>query len=360
MNHVEVNTPGKTYNIVFRESFDDLAQMIVDMKKSYSKVLIISDSNVAPLYVEDVANALLPIGIEIQWTLFAAGEANKNYETINGFYQFLIENRYDRKTLIIALGGGVTGDMAGFTAATYMRGVDFIQVPTTLLAQVDSSSGGKTGIDFNGYKNIVGAFYQPELVYINTSTLKSLPTIEFACGMGEALKHGFIRDKAYLMYMTEQREAVQRMDHEALTYVIGRSCEIKASVVSEDEKEMGIRAILNFGHTIGHAIERLMDFQLLHGQCVALGSMASVTMAAQLGDLEASDVTFTKELLLAYGLPISLDQLEVDDVYEQLFFDKKTKHNRINIVMLKELGSCYQNRSLSEQQIKEGLKSILK
>jgi len=295
MKHVEVNTPGKTYPIVFRESFDDLAQMILDMNKNYSKVLIISDSNVGPLYVDDVSKALLPLEIEIQWTLFAAGEVNKTFETINKFYQFLIENRYDRQTLIIALGGGVTGDMAGFTAATYMRGVDFIQVPTTLLAQVDSSSGGKTGIDFNGYKNIVGAFYQPELVYVNTTTLKTLPAVEFACGMGEAIKHGFIRDKSYLEYMVDQREAIQRMDHEALSYVIGRSCEIKASVVSEDERELGIRAILNFGHTIGHAVERLMNFQLLHGQCVALGIMASVYMAAMLGDLVANDITFTKE-----------------------------------------------------------------
>ena len=360
MNHVEVNTPGKTYHIVFRQNFDDLSQMIRELNKDYSKALIISDSNVGPLYAEELTTALAPLGIEIEQTLFPAGEANKNFETINGFYEHLSENRYDRKTLIIALGGGVTGDMAGFTAATYMRGVDFIQVPTSLLAQVDSSSGGKTGIDFNGYKNIVGAFYQPELVYINTTTLKSLPSIEFACGMGEALKHGFIRDKAYLSYMAKEREAVQSMDHEALAYVIGRSCQIKASVVSEDEKELGIRAILNFGHTIGHAVERLMDFQLLHGQCVALGCMASVTMAYHLGDLEASDVDFTKTLLTAYGLPISNSDLSVDAVYQQLFFDKKTKHNTINIVMLKALGDCYQNRSLTEQQIKEGLKSILK
>lgn len=360
MDAIQVNTPNKSYEIIFKDDFVDLPNYIKNLNKNYSKILIISDSNVGPLYGSPVTEALLPLGVEIQSTSFVAGESNKNYETINGFYQCLIENRFDRKTLIIALGGGVTGDMAGFTAATYMRGVDFIQVPTTLLAQVDSSSGGKTGIDFNGYKNIVGAFYQPELVYINTSTLKTLPEVEFACGMGEALKHGFIRDKDYLLFMAGNKEAVQALNHEAISQVIGRSCEIKASVVSEDERENGIRAILNFGHTIGHAIERLMAFKLLHGQSIALGMVASVKIATLIGDLPVDDLVFTETLFTDYGLPVHLSELEVDAVYNQLFYDKKTNHNAINIVMLTRLGDCYQNKTLSEELIKEGLKYILK
>lgn len=360
MKAVKVVTPNKAYKIVFKESYDQLAKHISKLDKDYSKILIISDSNVGPLYTEDVIRGLKPLNIPVQWTFFAAGEANKHYETINGFYQFLIENRFDRKSLIIALGGGVTGDMAGFTAATYMRGVDYIQLPTSLLAQVDSSSGGKTGIDFNGYKNIVGAFYQPDLVYINTATLRTLPEVEFACGMGEALKHGFIRDYTYLKYMAKNVDLIKSLDHEAMAKVIGTSCQIKASVVTEDEREMGIRAILNFGHTMGHAIERLMKFNLGHGQSIALGMVASVKLAVNLGDLSEEDLRFTESLLTSYGLPTRLHELTVDDVYQQLFYDKKTKHNTINIVMLKKLGSCYQNKSLTAEQIKEGLEYIFK
>ena len=359
MTEVKVSTPNKTYDILFRTGFGDLPKAIGDLNKSYSKLLIISDSNVAPLYADTVKEALSPLGKEVAVATFTAGEASKNYETINGFYQFLIEHQYDRKTLILALGGGITGDMAGFTAATYMRGVDFVQVPTSLLAQVDSSVGGKTGIDFNGYKNIVGAFYQPEFVYINTETLKTLPEVEFACGMGEALKHGMIRDKEYLDYMADNRNAIQSLDHEAIAKVVGRSCEIKANVVSQDEKEHGLRATLNFGHTIGHAVERLMNFELLHGQSIALGMVASVKMAVDKGDLNDEDLSFTENLFTDFKLPIRLGQLTSDKVYEQLFYDKKTKDSIINIVMLDAMGSCYQNRSLTEAEIKVGLNYIL-
>lgn len=359
MDNVRVITPNKEYSILFRDSFDDLGTEVLQLGKTYSKILIISDSNVGPLYAPQVAESLAVLTTEIQWTFFPAGEASKNYNTINSFYEFLIENRFDRKTLIVALGGGVTGDMAGFTAATYMRGVDFIQVPTSLLAQVDSSSGGKTGIDFKGYKNIVGAFYQPEMVYINTASLKTLPDVEFACGMGEALKHGFIRDREYLMYMADNKDSILDLKHSQISRVIGRSCEIKASVVSQDEKEHGLRAILNFGHTIGHAIERLMDFRLLHGQCIALGMVASMRIAADFGDVSTEEFSFTEKLLTDYGLPIRLTELSVDDVYEQLFYDKKTSHSTINIVMLKGIGNCYQNTKLTESQIKNGLAYIL-
>lgn len=359
MESVTVTTQSKTYDILFRDSFDALAEAVGQLKKDYSKALIISDSNVGPLYAQAVAGALNALDMAVQWTFFPAGEANKNYTTINGLYEHLIESRYDRDSLIIALGGGVTGDMAGFAAATYMRGIDFIQVPTSLLAMVDSSSGGKTGMDFNGYKNIVGAFWQPELVYINTAVLETLPEEEFACGMGEALKHGFIRDKAYLAYMANHAPLIRGLNHEAIARVIGDSCAIKAGVVAIDEKEQGLRAILNFGHTIGHAIERLMDFKLLHGQCVALGMVASVRLAVLKGDLKAEDLTFTEDLLTAYALPIHLEGLTVDKVYEQLYFDKKTRHNTLNIVMLKAMGEAYQNRSLTEKEIKEGLEYIL-
>lgn len=360
MDNIHVTTPNKDYDIVFRQSFHDLAGMIEALNKNYSRIMIITDSNVGSLYAEELTEALAGLKLPVMTSVFPAGEAYKHNGTINGFYEKLIENRYDRKTLILALGGGVAGDMAGFTAATYMRGVDFIQIPTTLLAQVDSSIGGKTGIDYNGYKNIVGAFWQPELVYINTSTLKTLPEEEFACGMGEALKHGFIKDGTYLEWMKTNREAVQSLEHEAISELIRRSCHIKAAVVSLDEREQGVRALLNFGHTIGHAIERLKEFSLLHGQCVALGMIASLNLSVRLGDISESVLRDAKQLFLDYGLPVKVTGLTVNQVYDQLFFDKKTRDSVLTIVMIKSVGNSYQNRSLTEKQIKEGLETILK
>lgn len=360
MDSVKVTTPLKNYEIVFEIDFNNMASRIKAMNKSYSKIAIITDDKVGPLYSASLKNTLKELEVEIFECDFPNGELNKNYKTINTFYDFLISHQFDRKSLLIALGGGVVGDMVGFTAATYMRGVDFIQAPTSLLAQVDSSVGGKTGIDFNGYKNIVGSFYQPELVYINTSTLKTLACEEFASGMGEALKHGFIMNKSYLNQMETRAVAIKNLDHDALSMLIGESCKIKAAVVSEDEKEHGLRAILNFGHTIGHAVERLMNFELAHGQCVALGIIASTYISFNKGQLTQDDVDLIKRIIRLYDLPLTVSGLEINDVYKELFYDKKTNHNVINIVMLDGLGKCYQNKLLTENEIKEGLKIILK
>lgn len=360
MDSVIVTTPNKSYDIVFESNFNALADKIQQLNKNYSKIAIITDDKVGSLYSDDVKAVLSTLEVEVNVIVFPNGEKNKNYKTINHFYEQLIENQYDRKALLVALGGGVVGDMVGFTAATYMRGVDFVQVPTSLLSQVDSSVGGKTGIDFKGYKNIVGAFYQPELVYVNTATLKTLPPEEFASGMGEALKHGMIQDSAYLEFMINEQALIQKFDHEAVSRLVGRSCEIKAAVVSEDEKEHGLRAILNFGHTIGHAVERLKNFELTHGGCVALGMVASAHIAQGLGHLSDEDVEFIIDAISLYKLPTYTTGLTVEEVYEQLFYDKKTSHSVINIVLLNPLGSCYQNKSLTETEIKEGLKVILK
>lgn len=359
MKEVHVLTPNKAYDIVFEQDYKRLSELIKAMDKGYSKIAILTDDKVGPLYADQMLEALRSLEIECLSYSFPNGEINKNYESINSFYDFLIRNRYDRNSLLIALGGGVVGDMVGFTSATYMRGVDFIQAPTSLLAQVDSSVGGKTGIDFNGYKNIVGAFYQPELVYINTSTLSTLDPIQFASGMGEALKHGMIMDSSYLEEMINDAQAILNLEHDAISRLVGRSCQIKANVVSQDEKEQGLRAILNFGHTIGHAVERLKNFELGHGQCVALGMVASSHISLKLGQLTPMELEIIEKAIKRYSLPTTVDGLSVDEIYQELFYDKKTRHNKINIVILDGIGQCYQNRSLTEDQIKEGIKVIL-
>lgn len=360
MKYINVNTPLNKYKIVFEKDFHNILGQIKQLGINYSNIGIISDDNVAPLYSSELVTSIKELNVSTHTFIFPHGESNKNYTTINSIYDFMINNNFDRKSLLIALGGGVVGDMTGFVAATYMRGIDFIQIPTSLLAQVDSSIGGKTGIDFNGYKNIIGAFYQPKLVYVNTATLGTLEKREFASGMAEIIKHALIMDSDYLNSLEKEYADIIELDHNALQNLIANSCEIKSKVVSEDEKEQGLRAILNFGHTIGHAIERLKNFTLTHGECVALGMIASSNISMLLGDLSLEDVKYIEHIIKLYNLPVKVTGLELDTVYQELFHDKKTLHNQINIILLDTLGSCYQNKNLTKKEIQKGLKAILK
>ena len=255
------------------------------------KICIVTDSNVAPLYARDVQDLLEKEFDTVILHTFEAGEHNKNLETVNSLYQTLIEQHFDRQDLLVALGGGVVGDLTGFAAATYLRGIDFIQVPTSLLSEVDSSIGGKTGVDFMQYKNMVGAFYQPKLVYMNLNVLKTLPKDQLISGFGEILKHGLIRNYDYFLWMNEHEKEILALDYNTLEEMVYQSCLIKRDVVERDPKEKGERALLNFGHTIGHAVEKLSDFGLSHGVCVGLGMVAASYISCQQGNL-------TKEQLL--------------------------------------------------------------
>ena len=241
------------------------------------RACVITDTNVAPLYLETVKTVLKRVCIDVCDIVFPAGEQSKTLSTVEAFFYGFIERDFDRNGVIFALGGGVCGDMAGFAAATYMRGISLVQVPTTLLAQVDSCIGGKTAVNLGNYKNVVGAFYQPQLVYINIGTLKTLPREHFSSGMAEAVKNGLVGDVDYYNWISENRFALKNLNNEALTKLVFGSCRIKSSFVDEDEKETGRRALLNFGHTFAHAIEGLIvlsglsGFSLPHGHCVALG-----------------------------------------------------------------------------------------
>lgn len=263
--------------------------------------------------------------------VFEAGEPNKNLDTVQNLYRTLIENKIDRTGFLIALGGGVTGDLTGFAAATYLRGIDFIQIPTTLLAQVDSSVGGKTGVDFQQYKNMVGAFHQPRLVYMNMNTLNTLPETEFICGMGEVLKTGLICDSELFRSVCRQKKQIRGLDSQVLASVIRRCCEIKAGVVERDPKEQGERALLNLGHTIGHAVEKLMDFQLLHGQCVAVGTIATAAISRNRGLLSEKEY---QEILCGcrdFGLPVSVQGLDPEKILEATRNDKKWNRVILNL-----------------------------
>lgn len=253
---INVKYEGKPlYNIVIEQSFDKLAEEFDKLGVTGRKLCIVSDSNVAPLYAKHIEEQLLKTGNKVFTFVFEAGEANKNLDTVEDVYEFLIKNHFDRKDMLVALGGGVVGDLTGFTAATYLRGISFIQVPTSLLAQVDSSIGGKTGVDFRAYKNMVGAFYQPKLVYMNISVLKSLSDRLFNSGFGEIIKHGLIKDAAYYEWLRDNISNIKSRNSDALEQMIYVSCNIKREVVEKDPKEKGDRALLNYGHTLGHAIE---------------------------------------------------------------------------------------------------------
>ncbi len=251
------------YDIVMSDSFGSLATEVAKLAVEGRRICIVTDSTVAGLYLEEVRKRLAGCCKEVVTFVFPAGEENKNLKTVQALYETLILNHLDRKDLLVALGGGVVGDLCGYAAATYLRGVSFIQIPTTLLSQVDSSIGGKTGVDFDAYKNMVGAFHMPRLVYTNVKTLTTLSKEQFSSGMGEIIKHGLIKDAAYYQWLKDNREKIMARDLEACADMIERSDEIKREVVEKDPTEQGDRALLNFGHTLGHAIEK---FVLSNGQ----------------------------------------------------------------------------------------------
>lgn len=273
------------YEIHLEHDFGKLLELVEGLGYSRErKVCIITDSNVLPLYQKELSSILSEYFSLCTTYVFLAGESSKNTDTVGKAYEHLIRHGFDRKDSLIALGGGVVGDLTGFTAATYLRGIDFIQVPTTLLSQVDSSIGGKTGVDFMQYKNMVGVFYMPRLVYMNLSTLKTLTEHQYFSGMGEILKHGQIQDGAYFTKVAAACEKIKNRELNTLEEIVYGSCLIKGGVVERDPKEQGERALLNFGHTIGHAIEKLSDFQLLHGECVALGMAAAAYLSWKYGN----------------------------------------------------------------------------
>ncbi len=360
MEKITVVTPTKQYPILLEQSFDGLANAIKEQNLSGRKMCIIADENTDKLYREVVKKELQKVADTVFYHCFPAGEQHKNLETISNFYQFYQKNRFDRKTVIVALGGGVCGDMAGFSAATYLRGISFIQIPTTLLAQVDSSVGGKTGVDFCGAKNNIGAFYQPELVYINTSTLKTLPQKEFSAGMAEVIKYGCILSPKFFQYLQQQKQNILSMQHDVLSEMIKQCCLLKAEVVSKDEKENGLREILNFGHTIGHAIETISNFQLLHGECVSLGMLAVLELGKKRKEVTEQEQKEVQELLAYFHLPLCVNSVSKENIYQQMFLDKKVKQNKISFVLPKGIGEVYTTSEVSENEIRKAIDFVVK
>ncbi|HEX7972569.1 MAG TPA: 3-dehydroquinate synthase [Thiobacillus sp.] len=308
---------------------------------SQKRVAVVTNTTVAPLYLERLTTTLLAGGVAAMPIVLPDGEAYKNWETLNLIFDALLTQRAERKTTLIALGGGVIGDMTGFAAACYQRGMPFIQIPTTLLSQVDSSVGGKTGINHPLGKNMIGAFYQPKVVLADTDTLKTLPTRELSAGLAEVIKYGLIRDADFLAWLEANMDKLRALDPAAIMHAIYRSCEIKAQVVGEDEREGGIRAILNLGHTFGHAIETGMGYgNWLHGEAVAAGMAMAAQTSQRMGWLTEADVARTRALICAAGLPDVAPDLGVATWLDYMGHDKKVESGKLRFVLLKKLGEA--------------------
>ena len=298
--------------------------------------LVVSNETVAPLYVDKLLPNLA--GCEIAHINLPDGESFKTVATMQKILDKLVASGANRDTTVIALGGGVVGDIAGFAAACYMRGVAYIQVPTTLLAQVDSSVGGKTGVNHEKGKNLIGAFHQPQVVLIDTDTLNSLPVRELKAGLAEVIKYGAICDRDFFAWLESNMGSLLEKDPEALAHAIQRSCELKAEVVAQDERESGRRAILNFGHTFGHAIEHCLGYgQWLHGEAVAAG----MVMAAELSGIAAADRARLSELITAAGLPTQAPAIGSEQWLDAMGMDKKVRQKQLRFVLLRSLGEAF-------------------
>ncbi len=323
-----------------------------------AEALVVTNEAVAAHYLEPLLKSL-PASVRADVITIGDGEALKTLDAVAAIIDKLVAARHSRATTVVALGGGVVGDVAGFAAAIYQRGVRFVQVPTTLLSLVDASVGGKTGVNHPGGKNLIGAFHQPSCVLADVATLDTLPPREFSAGLAEVVKYGVIHDAEFFAWIEANVVALRARDPAALVRAIRRSCEIKAAVVQADEREAGARMILNFGHTFGHALEALTHYQtLLHGEAVAIGMVMAAHLAAQLGRLGADDVNHIRALLRRCGLPVTPPPLESDAIIEAMAMDKKAFGGRVRLVLPRAIGAVFVTTDIPQQAIFETLETF--
>ena len=343
---------GKNYLIEISDnSFEKLNRGIDEATKGQKRLIVISKK------VYDLYYTRLNFS-EDELFILKDGEKEKNYKNYLKIIEKAVELGLTRKDAMVAVGGGVAGDLTGFAASTYMRGIDFIQVPTTLLAQVDSSVGGKTGVDFQQYKNMVGAFHQPRLVYMNMSTLSSLPAEQFACGMGEILKTGLICDEEFFRFVCREQKEIKKLDMKRIARMVRKCCEIKAGVVERDPKEQGERALLNLGHTVGHAVEKLKNFTLLHGQCVGAGLVAAAYLSMKRGLLTEEEYQEIRQGCADYDLPVHVDGLIPEEVLLATKKDKKMEQGHIKFILMDGIGKSFIDKTVTDEELLSCIQEI--
>lgn len=356
---MEINYNRKPcYDIVFAKAFEELTEELKELGTQKRKLCIVTDSTVEKLYGEEVLTLVTAVSKKAVLFSFPAGEESKTLDTVKNLYTFLIKEGFERSDMLVALGGGVAGDLTGYAAATYLRGIDFIQIPTTLLAQCDSSIGGKTGVDFDGYKNMVGAFHMPKLVYMNVAVLKTLEERQFFAGFAEVMKHGLIKDHIFYEWLIENMYEICERDLDILEEMIMKSCTIKKLVVEKDPTEKGDRALLNFGHTIGHAIEKAKNFELLHGECVALGAVAAAFISWKHELLSMEEYYEIRDMFVPFYLPISVEDIQPEEVLKLTKSDKKMENGKIKFVLLKKVGKAVIDTSVSDEDILNAIREI--
>jgi 3-dehydroquinate synthase len=354
---VTVDLGEKSYNIHIGEKYlMNLPGLPTDISPD-SVSLLVSDELVFSLYGEEVLNMLRGAGFKVETAVIKGGESCKSLSTLEWLYEQMISYGMDRSSAVFALGGGVVGDLAGFAAASFMRGIGYIQIPTSLLAQVDSSVGGKTGVNLPLGKNLVGAFYQPGLVLADVSLLHTLAEREYKTGLAEVIKYGAIWDEEFFNFLEANLERIKTRDMECLIHIVQRCCEIKAEIVSQDEKERGVRALLNLGHTFGHAFESLTGYeQFTHGEAVAIGMVCAVHLAEKLGRMTAAEANRVTGLIKNYGLPVDYGDLAAGDIIERMRKDKKSTAGKIKLVLPVGIGRSEVIAGITEEQIRSVLK----
>ena len=341
MRTVTVNLGQRSYPIELGEGLLSRLGELMKAQEIGGRVGIVSNPAVADLYAEEVRDSLRDAGYDTAVVLIPEGESHKDTASLGLIYDALVEHRFDRSAALIALGGGVIGDITGFAAATFLRGIGYVQVPTTLLAQVDASVGGKTAVNHHQGKNLIGAFHQPRLVVIDMKTLRTLPEREFAAGMAEVIKHGIIQDAGYFGFLEEEMDSLMCLDAEAVETAVAGSCRIKAAVVEQDEREDDRRAILNFGHTVGHALESFTAYErFLHGEAVAIGMIQAATLSAGRGLLSNAELERIEALVRRAGLPWQIpDDIALEDLVAGMALDKKSHAGKIKFVLCEGIGS---------------------
>jgi len=351
METLNVDLGERSYPIYIGEGLLRRSELLLPCL-AQNKAAVVTNTTVAELYLSSLTAVLGKQGVEVVQVVLPDGEKYKNWETLNLIFDALLSHHCERKTALLAMGGGVIGDLAGFAAAVYLRGVPYIQIPTTLLAQVDSSIGGKTAINHPQGKNLIGAFYQPKLVLADTATLKTLPEREFSAGLAEVIKYGLIRDASFFDWLERNLEKLLKHDAEAITYAIRRSCENKATVVAADEHESGMRALLNLGHTFGHAIETGTGYGAwLHGEAIAAGTLLAARLSRRMGLIGETEVGRIANLYRRAKLPLSAPDFGVKRYLQLMGLDKKVEHGRNRFVLLKKIGEAFITADVPQQAL---------
>lgn len=353
-----MNKTVPLYDIVYAEDFSLLKDELIKHCESTQKVCIVTDSNVEGYYLSSLKESIAGVFSSVCSFSFPAGEENKKLSTVENLYRFLIQKSFTRNDLLIALGGGVVGDITGFAAATYERGIRFVQIPTSLLAMADSSIGGKTGVDLDGLKNMVGAFYNPILVYINTSVLKTLPDRQYFAGFAEIMKAAIIKDASFYSSLIEDMYEICEKKNDTLIKMLLVANKIKKDIVEKDPKEKGERALLNFGHTIGHAIEKQKMGELFHGECVALGSIAAAFISYKRNLLSKDEYYEIRDMFVPFYLPISVDLLDIPRMISDIHHDKKCTDTGIRFILIKKIGKALIVDDVSDEEIIEAINEI--